>query len=190
MGEGTMEHYPKAGMLQNAGKLRLHFTHDQERDSTQLTVREQHPPLQVIRAFPLSSGGVLVHVHNVSGGVLGGDQLVLDIEVGPGAQAQLTSTSATRLYRSRPEASPATQRGTIKIGEGALLEYLPDPLIPFSGSRYQQRTRIDLEADAGLFWWETITPGRVARGELFDYAHLLLSLNISAQGRPIAIESL
>src|SRR5437016_4958960 len=101
MGEGTMEHYPKAGMLQNAGKLRLHFTHDQERHSTQLTVREQHPPLQVIRAFPLSSGGVLVHVHNVSGGVLGGDQLVLDVEVGPGWQAQLTSTSATRLYRSR-----------------------------------------------------------------------------------------
>src|SRR6266702_3480717 len=190
MGEGTMEHYSKVSMPHNKGQLHLHFTHDQERHSTQLTVCEQHPPLQVIRAFPLSTGGVLVHVHNVSGGVLGGDQLVLDVEVGPGAQVQLTSTSATRLYRSRPEASPATQTGTIKICEGALLEYLPDPLIPFSGSRYQQRTRIDLEADAGLFWWETITPGRVARGELFDYAHLLLSLNISAQGRPIAIESL
>src|SRR5437899_12643052 len=100
MRESTMEHNPKAGLPHNTGKFHLHFTHDQERHSTQLTVREQHPPLQVIRAFPLATGGVLVHVHNVSGGVLGGDQLVLDVEVGPGAQVQLTSTSATRLYRS------------------------------------------------------------------------------------------
>ena len=93
MGEGTMEHYSRVGMPHNRGQLHLYFTHDGERHSTQLTVREQHPPLQVIRAFPLSNGGVLVHVHNVSGGVLGGDQLVLDVEVGPGAQAQLCSPS-------------------------------------------------------------------------------------------------
>jgi urease accessory protein len=90
-------------MQQTRGKLRLHFTRDSEHQRTQLIVREQCPPLQVIRAFPLSSGGALVHIHNISGGVLGGDQLALDVEVGPGAHAQLTSTSATRLYRSRPE---------------------------------------------------------------------------------------
>ncbi len=186
----NVEHAPKAGMQQTRGRLHLHFTCDREHQQTQLTVRDQHPPFQVIRAFPLSTGGALVHIHNISGGVLGGDQLALEVEVGPGAHAQLTSTSATRLYRSRPDAPTATQTGTITVREGALLEYLPDPLIPFSGSRYQQSIRIDLEAGAGLFWWETVTPGRLARGELFDYERLLLSLHISAQGRLIASESL
>lgn len=185
----NVDHFPIAGMQQTGGRLHLHFTRDQGRH-VQLTVCEQHPPLQVIRAFPFSTGGALVHIHNISGGVLGGDRLALDVEVGPGAHVQLTSTSATRLYRSRPEAPTAIQTGTIKICKDALLEYLPDPLIPFSGSRYQQHTRIDLEAGAGLFCWETVTPGRVARGELFDYEHLLLDLSISAQGRPIAIERL
>ncbi len=185
----NVDHHPIAGMQQPSGRLRLHFTRDRGQQ-VYLTVRDQHPPLQVIRAFPLPTGGALVHIHNISGGVLAGDQLALDVEVAPGAHVQLTSTSATRLYRSRPQAPPAIQTSTIKVREGALLEYLPDPLIPFSGSRYQQHTRIDLEAGAGLFWWETVTPGRVARGELFDYEHLLLDLSISAQGRSIAIERL
>ena len=172
------------------GRLGLYFTWDCERSLTQLTVREQRPPLQVIRAFPLPTGGALVHVHNISGGVLGGDRLALDIEVGPGAQAQLTTTSATRLYRCRPQVPDALQASVIRVREGALLEYLPDPLIPFADSRYQQRTRIDLEAGAGLFWWEMVAPGRVARGESFAYQHLFLGLHIAAQGRSIAIENL
>ncbi len=184
------DQYSQAGIQQNGGRLHLYFWHDQQRQRTQLTVREQHPPLQVIRAFPLPTGGALVHMHNISGGILGGDHLILDVKVGPGAYAQLTSTSATRLYRSRPEAPIASQTSTIKVCEGALLEYLPDPLIPFSGSRYRQHTRIDLDAGAGLFWWEMVAPGRVARGELFDYEHLFLASNIVAQHRPIAIENL
>jgi len=43
---------------------------------------------------------------------------------------------------------------------------------------------------AGLFWWETIAPGRTARKELFAYTLLQLSLDISVEGRPIAIERL
>ena len=48
------------------------------------------------------------------------------------------------------------------VAENDLLELLPDPLIPFAGSAYQQQTQIDLADNAGLFWWETIAPGREA----------------------------
>jgi urease accessory protein len=171
------------------GRLHLEFVYDQPRQQTRLAVSKQQAPLQVIRAFPLDDGGSLVHLHNLSGGVLGGDQLTLSVEVGAGAYAQLTSTSATRVYRSRPEMCPAFQENTILLREGALLEYLPDPLIPFAGARYRQRTQITLEHDAGLFWWEVITPGRVARNEVFDYDMLQMELAIIAQRRPVAIES-
>jgi urease accessory protein len=181
--------YPEAGMHRVEGRLKLRFSADRTRQ-TQLIVREQRPPLQVIRAFPISTGGALVHVHNISGGVLGGDQLSLEVDVEPGAHAQLTSTGATRLYRTRPGVPDSKQTGRVTVHEGALLEYLPDPLIPFSGSRYQQQMRIELDSSAGLFWWETVTPGRVAKGEQFAYEQLLLDLRISTQGRLIAFERL
>lgn len=154
------------------GRLHLNFTHNQATQRTQLLVPEQQPPLKVIRAFPLADGGALVHLHNISGGVLGGDQLELNVDVGPKAYAQLTTTGATRIYRSHPEAPVAAQTSNIHIQEGALLEYLPDPLIPFAGSRYHQHTSIELETDTGLFYWEIVAPGRAACGELFDYEQL------------------
>jgi urease accessory protein len=155
-----------------------------------LHVREQLAPLKVVRAFPIPDGGALVHLHNVSGGVLGGDQLTLDVEVGSQAYAQLTSTSATRLYQCRPGMPASTQTSNIRIAQDGLLEYLPDPIIPFAGSQYIQHTRIELATGAGLFWWETLAPGRTARDEIFAYTLLQLSLEISAEGRSIAIERL
>ncbi|GCE09560.1 urease accessory protein UreD [Dictyobacter aurantiacus] len=127
-------------------------------------------------------------MHNISGGVLGGDQLAVEVNVGPGAYAQLTSTSATRLYRSLPEAPPARQITQLQVAANGLLEYVPDALIPFAGARYQQQTRIQLASGAGLFYWETVAPGRIARGELFAYDLLQLQTEIVAIDKPIAIE--
>src|ERR1700683_3460772 len=44
----------------------------------------QTPPLRVIRAFPAEDRSALVHMHNVSGGVLGGDKLLFAGRVGGG----------------------------------------------------------------------------------------------------------
>ena len=153
-------------------------------------VREQWAPLKVVRAFPIADGGALVHLHNVSGGVLGGDQLILDIEVGPHAYAQLTSTGATRLYQCRPSLPASTQTSNIHVEQDGLLEYLPDPIIPFAGSQYIQHTHIQLATGAGLFWWETLAPGRTAREETFAYTLLQLGLEITTEDRPITIERL
>jgi len=153
-----------------------------------MTSCEQRPPLKVVRAFPAGDGAALVHLHNLSGGVLGGDRLELSVEVGDGARVQLTSTGATRLYRSRPGLPAADQRQMFKVGRDALLEFLPDELIPFCGARYRQETSIELAHGAGLFWWEVVAPGRTARGELFEYDSLRFTLNLSARGVPLAQE--
>ena len=169
------------------GRLRLRCDLDLAARRPVLAVMEQVAPLRVVRAFDVGGGGALVHLHNVSGGVLGGDRLELEVELGPRARAQLTSTGATRLYRSGG-AGDAVHTARARVAEGALLEYLPDPLIPFAGARYRQETTVDLSNGAGLFWWETIAPGRVARGELFGYDRLLVRVDVVAGGRPIALE--
>jgi len=175
-------------MRQSGGRLSLQFEYDARAARTQLNLLEQRQPLKIVRAFHLQGGAALVHMHNLSGGVLAGDRLSVELDVGPGARAQITSTGATRVYRSRAQAAPAELSTHVRAHEGALLEYLPDPLIPFAGSRYRQHTVVDLDRGAGLFWWDTVAPGREARGELFSYDRLQLSFDLRVAGVPVAIE--
>lgn len=148
----------------------------------------QEPPWKVVRAFAQARGGTLVHLHNVSGGVLAGDRLSLDVAAGPRTAVQITSTGATRLYRHKEGALDSEQHVTIAIGPEALLEYLPDPVIPFAGSRHFQSTAFTLDAGASLFWWEVQAPGRLAAGERFAYDRLRVKSSIRASGRLILQE--
>jgi urease accessory protein len=168
--------------------LRLKFEREGTTGRTVLARSQQDPPLKVVRAFTLEDGAAFVHLHNVSGGLLGGDELSLSVRVGPGASVQLTTTGATRIYRPRKDAMATVQRNEITVGENALLEYVPDAIIPFAGARFSQRTSIELASGAGLFWWEIFAPGREARGEVFEYELLETKTDIVAGGRAVAAE--
>jgi urease accessory protein len=170
--------------------MELDFARDAARNVTFLAASSQEAPLRAIRAFTLEDGTALVHLHNVSGGLLGGDCLTLKIDVGREAFAQITTTGATRVYRHRREFSPTTQCNHFAVGEGALLEYLPDATIPFAGANYMQRTSIELAKGAGLFWWEILAPGREASGELFKYDQFEMTTRVRACGRKIAEENI
>jgi urease accessory protein len=123
---------------------RLQLRFEDRGGVTVLRLKQQQPPWRVIRAFPGGSGETLAHLHNVSGGVLDDNDLRLEVEVGPGARAQLTTTGATRVYRSRSEEAIARQRTEISVRERGLLEYLPDRLIPYAQARFEQSTTIEL----------------------------------------------
>ena len=151
-------------------------------------MKRQDPPWKVVRAFALPGSGRLVHLHNVSGGVLAGDRLSLDVEVKAGAAAQITTTGATRVYRHRAGAADSEQCARFSVGDGALLEYLPDAVIPYAGSRHVQRTEIRLGRAATLFWWEVLAPGRLAAGERFAFERLRVQTEIYAGPRPVLRE--
>ena len=169
-------------------RARLHLSFSAIDGRTQLHCAQQDPPWKVVRAFPNPTGESLVHLNNVSGGIFGGDQLNLHIEVGPHASAQIASTGSTRLYRPREKAADALLVNEIHVGEGALLEYLPDSIIPFRDARCEQSTKVHLSTGATLFCWETIAPGRMASGETFAYTSLRLHTSIWSQSRPIYID--
>ena len=168
--------------------LRLDFERHPAIGRTILAASHQEPPLKVVRAFAVEDGAALVHLHNVSGGLLGGDRLELAVHVGADAQAQVTTTGATRIYRPRVEAPATSQLNEITVGENGVLEYLPDAVIPFAGARFSQRTWIQLAEGAGLFWWEILAPGREARGEIFEYESVELKTDLVAKGRLVAAE--
>jgi urease accessory protein len=168
--------------------LHLRFHAPNQGRPSALSLPVQQPPLRAIRAFDVDGCMALVHLHNLSGGILGGDQLTLVIQVDAGAAAQVTSTGATRVYRRRPGLRAASQTTYITVGEAGLLEYLPDLLIPYAQAQYHQTTQIVLEQDAGLFYWDVIAPGRQAHGETFAYDWLRLDLDIIAAGLPVLSE--
>ncbi len=180
---------PPAGVQ---GRLALRFRRagTDPHGPTVVDIIDQAPPLRIIRAFPLPDSGALVHLHNISGGVLGGDQLDVAVIVAENARAQITTTGATRVYRQRAERLAAMQRTHFTVARGGLLEYLPDPLIPYADAHYQQRTEFELAEDAGLFAWDVITPGREARGESFAYDRLQLETRVTVSGAPIAWEKM
>jgi urease accessory protein len=147
-------------------------------------VARQDPPWKVVRAF-----GSLVHLNNVSGGVLAGDRLALDVEVQAAAAAQITTTGATRLYRHRAGASDSEQHAKFSVGDGGMLEYLPDAVIPYAGSRHRQQTEIRLGRGSTLFWWEVFAPGRLAAGERFAFERLRVQAAVYAGSRPVLREN-
>jgi len=156
--------------------------------ATILRIREQRPPWRVIRGFPTPSGETLAHVHNLSGGILDCDSLLCTINVGWRAQAQVTSTGATRVYRSRSAENRALQRVQASIASDAYLEYLPDQVIPFAGSRFRQEARVELERGGAIIWWDRVAPGREACDEIFQFESLSSDFALVADGEAIAIE--
>ncbi len=171
-----------------SGSSTLHLSFECAAGATIVRVKQQQPPWRVVRGFQAPTGEALVHVHNVSGGILDSDSLLWRIDVASGAQAQVTTTGATRIYRSRSVQHTASQRAEISVGACGYLEYLPDQLIPFAGSRFEQTTSIELGDNASLIWWERIAPGREASGESFGYESLASRFVLTAEGSPIARE--
>ena len=179
---------PAAATARAQASLRLEFLSSGRH--TVLGGSKQQPPLRVVRAFALEDGTALAHLHNVSGGVLSGDELKLVVRVGPGAAAQLTTTGATRVYRAREHDLDAVLVNDVTVEENGLLEYVPDPIIPFAGARLRQRTTIHLSAGAGLFWWDILAPGREASGEVFAYERVEVKTEVMALGRWVAVENM
>ncbi len=130
-----------------------------------------------------------VMVLTTSGGVLQGDRLWLDIDLGEGAQAQVTTQAATKIQEM--DANYGTQRQDIVLAEDAYLEFLPEPLIPYRHSRFVSHCSVRLPDSASLLYAEVLLPGRkyYRGGEIFAYD--LFSSTLRAQrpdGRPLLVE--
>jgi urease accessory protein len=127
-------------------------------------------PLQVLAPVGLDDAAAVVSILNPTGGVVGGDRLGIDVGVGPGAHACLTTPSATRVYRT--SGPPAVQEVAIDLGPGATLEYVPDHTIPFPGSAFRQAIRVQVGAGARLILVDAFAGGRITRDEAWRFALL------------------
>jgi len=120
--------------------------------------------------------GLTLMLLNPTGGILAGDVLETSVVLDAGSRACLTTAAATRVYRSAGPRAEQTFRAELRAG--AVLEYVPDHLIPSPGARLRQRTEISLGPDAVLLLSEAWAVGRIARGEHWAFDELDLSTEL------------
>jgi urease accessory protein len=101
-----------------------------------------------------------LYLQGCSGGLFEGDRWGLDIRVRANASAHVTTAAATIVHRM-PDGGSAEHEQQLAAEPGALLEYFPDPLILFSGSRLRSRTRIRLAPGARVIAIESFLPHRL-----------------------------
>lgn len=136
--------------------------------------------LKVLRPHYLDdSGQVCYVVVNPGGAYLGADLLLLDVEVGDGADLLLTTQSATKVYRT--PGSFAEQRMDLRLGEGARLELMPDQLIAYREASYRQRTSVTVRPSSSLVMTEVVTPGWSPDGAGFRYEEIRLRNEIRVE---------
>jgi len=107
-----------------------------------------------------------VFASSYGGGLVDGDALALDIEVGPGASALVATQASTKVYRSPRGTSVETRA---RIAPGGLLVLMPDPVVCFARSRYRQGQTFDVAENAGLVLVDWVTSGRRAAGERWAF---------------------
>ena len=130
-------------------------------------------PLRVLKSLfpegPEVCHTVLVHP---PGGIVGGDTLTVDLALGDGAHALVTTPGATRFYRSG--GARAAQAISARVAAGGRLEWLPLETLVHSGAHADNRMRFELDPGAEMFGWDCVALGLPAADAPFvagDYRH-------------------
>jgi urease accessory protein len=137
---------------------------------------------------PFYPEGEVCHVYLIHppGGIVGGDELHLNVNVNKNAHALITTPAATKFYRGND--FQAKQIQNINVSAGCNMEWLPQETIFFSGCEANTKTIVNLEDDAQFIGWEIICLGRPASHEVFEQGYIRQVVEVWRDKKPIVIE--
>lgn len=182
----------RSGTVGKTGYLRLGFEIRGSR--TILAALERRVPYLAQRALYCDQempGLATVFLITTTGCLLQGDRMALDIQLGQGAQAHITSQSASKIHGM--DANYAAQTQTVNLAENAYLEFLPDPIIPHRRARFVSNTQVCVAPSATLLLSEILQPGRKHHHPDECFGATVVSLSVAAvrpDGRTLFTEKL
>jgi len=166
----------------SAWQARLTLGFSAHHGTTRLTQREHCGPLRVQKPLypelPHVCHAIIVHP---PGGVVGGDRLQIEADIGPGAHAFLTTPGAAKWYRANGRS--AGQALVLNAGAGASVEWMPQETIFFNEAEVELDQRIALAADASYLGCEILCLGRQASGERFTRGCIRQHTRITRGGK-------
>ncbi len=166
-------------------KLQLEFIAGQHR--TQMIPRQRVGPLLVQRPFYPEQETCHAYLIHPPGGVVGGDELDLQITAQPAAHALLTTPGATKFYQSAGQTALYSQRFT--VGEKTRFEFLPHENIYFPGANVAMRSSIDLRSSSITMLWEKHCFGRPVIGETFSSGQVTAQLDVAIDDELVLTET-
>ena len=131
--------------------------------------------------FPFPDKSLEAVIVNTGGGLLGGDELNIDVSADAGAHLDITTQSAEKIYRTLEQPSRIDVKLT--VAEGAALHWMPQESILFSGARLSREIHADVAANAELLIAESMTFGRIASGEIMHAGAVKDRWRIKRDGR-------
>jgi urease accessory protein len=116
-----------------------------------------------------------------------GDRVAIDVDVGRGATAFLSTQASTKVYRS-PHGTSADLN--CRVAAGGLAIVAPDPVVCFAGAGYRQHQRFDVADDGALVAIDCIVSGRRAAGERWAFVDYRSRLEVTVGERLIVHDSM
>ncbi|MDS0260685.1 urease accessory protein UreD [Haloarcula sp. S1CR25-12] len=112
-----------------------------------------------------------VFLQSPTGGIAQGDRHDVDIAVEADALAHVSTQSSTKVQSMN--CNYAAAETALSVGAGGHLDYVPEPTILHADSRFYQGLTLDLADGATAVLGDIVVPGRLARGERFDFERYL-----------------
>jgi len=156
-------------------------------DTTRLDDLYHRAPLRVLFPAPAPGDVPLAALVTTSGGLVGGDRLVVEARADAGARAMVAAQAAEKVYRSTGADVDVTITLTAK-GD-AWLEWLPQETILFNGARLRRRTRVDVSPGGRLLAGEMLVFGRTAHGERLTHGLVHDRWDVRREGRTVWSDS-
>ena len=151
---------------------------DYRLEANRTLARHSHDgPLRILQSlYPEGDSvchNVLVHP---PGGLVGGDQLDLEITARDRAHGLITTPGATRFYRSDGEA--AVQRTVITLTDEARLEWLPLEALCYNDCLAENRLTLNVAARAEFMGWDVTALGLPHANQPFERGSLLQHIEV------------
>ena len=146
-------------------------------------------PLKLMRVFnDKKDGRCEIPILHSAGGIVGGDQLTINVNAEENSSATCSSVAAQKVYGSRgrsklnPEGLWANQNCFFHIEKEADFEWMPQELIIYQGGLFEQNMIVKLENSSSFLCVDLVRLGRTAVGEKLGSGVWRSSLEIFREG--------
>lgn len=149
------------------GLLRAAFTRSGDR--TRLTHQYTRVPYHLGRELDYDDPFAAVRIQSPTAGIGQDDRLRLEVTAGPGSRAHLSGASSTKVFGM--DHGYGQSELAVRAESEAYVELMPEPTILHAGSRFHQPVELSAAADGAVVYGDVVVPGRLARGERFEFDH-------------------
>mgnify|MGYP003327052918 FL=1 len=131
-------------------------------------------PYKLLKSSYDEEGRCILPILHTAGGLVGGDLLEFEANIGINSKVLLTTSSAQKVYGSvgrskiNPKGTFSLQKTNINILDNSHLEYLPQETIVFANGLYSQEFKIKISDSSSFLFTDLIRLGRSSAGESIE----------------------